>query len=151
MQGALSSKCKLQSKKNSLISVIFANACSCFKPLKISCGHLCTLICHSGRCSREADCIEKVPIKCQCKTLRKSFLCKELKQEKENLIEKTVKGKKSTFLKCNDKCEAKKKKETAVETQDQVELNTSSSSNFKYFILAFLVLFVSILVFYFLF
>ena len=104
--------------------------------------------CHSGQCSRETDCIEKVSIKCQCKTVKKSFVCKDLKREKENLTEKTVKGIVTTFLKCNDKCEAKKQKNTPDVVTKETKITYNSSSNLRYFILAFLVLLTSIMGFY---
>ena len=90
-----------------------------------------------------------------CKTLRKSFVCKELKFEKDGLVENILKGVTKLFLKCNDKCKAKQKKLEVKESDDENEEkshneNKSMSRNLKYSILGSFILLISILVYYFL-
>lgn len=117
---------------------------------------MCTFDCHSGKCSMERDCMIKIPIKCVCKTLKKSFLCKEFKFEKDKIIEKTIKGEKKLFLHCNDKCEIKQKivnSSNNVDSENSLAQKKSDQnalqnfSYFKYFAAAFLVLVVSIFIF----
>lgn len=123
----------------------------------MQCGHLCTFDCHSGKCSKERDCIIKIPIKCACKTLKRSVLCKELKFEKDKMIEKTIKGEKKLFIHCNEKCEIKQKKAENSKadsneispSQKTADKNESQDPSYiKYLLVGFLVLIVSILIFF---
>jgi hypothetical protein len=117
----------------------------------MSCGHCCELICHGGDCSKSSDCTQKVAIKCVCRTLRRSFVCKELKFEKDNLIEKSVKGELKMFLKCSEKCKSKQSRLETAESVDETlkEKKPVFTINFRYLLVGFLVLFFAILIYYF--
>jgi hypothetical protein len=120
----------------------------------ISCGHECNKLCHKGDCSKKEDCVEKVILKCKCKTLRKSLLCNQIKNESSDTIELKVdssKKIKTTILKCNERCAQKRNK-----SQDNLKNNENdhkhtnqNNINFnKIILISILVLITSFFIFY---
>ena len=128
---------------------------SCQVPcgLNMSCGHQCSFICHSGACSNPNECLAKVTLRCKCKTLKKSFICSQMNNEEVVLDKKSNEMKK--ILKCGPKCEEKKqsqlnKNELNTDTQNVEGLKTVSKSASKFYVLAFLILLVSCLFYFYL-
>lgn len=103
---------------------------------QIPCGHNCTLLCHLGKCSSETDCQTKVNVKCACKTLKKSFLCNQLKKETQ-LVE--IGKTKQLGLRCNEKCELKKKEtETKSDVDQETDETSEPSESNRFYIYTFL-------------
>lgn len=78
-------------------------------------------------------------------------MCKELRFERENLLEKKVKGEMKLFLKCADKCKLKQNK---LEESNSVDgtigtstSNATSSMKSRYFLIAVLVLLVAVIIY----
>ena len=111
------------------------------------------MICHPNECLNEKECSVKVNLKCKCKTLKKSLQCNQIKLETD-LIEFKHKENKY-YLKCNEKCAEKKLKQ-----DNEINLNkeeqsikksftsNESSLSLKLIIFAFVILFVSIIVYF---
>ncbi|CAF0705787.1 unnamed protein product [Brachionus calyciflorus] len=125
------------------------NSCRvpCSKTIK--CGHNCTLLCHSGNCSSEKECQEKIVAKCKCKTLKKSVFCCKIKDE--NSIGKNEKG---YFLQCNEKCASKIKdsQKSFEKIEDLPKPNPPSKRTYSpLFLFSVLIMIISILVAFFVF
>ncbi|CAI0415927.1 unnamed protein product [Linum tenue] len=45
-----------------------------------NCTHLCPETCHPGQCSSPDKCSKKVTVRCQCQTLKKEWLCKDVQE-----------------------------------------------------------------------
>ncbi|RNA28661.1 NF-X1-type zinc finger NFXL1 [Brachionus plicatilis] len=80
------------------------NLASCRVPCSnlLKCGHNCSFVCHFGKCSEEDNCLEKVVIKCKCKSIKKNFACNKIKTDSSIIV--TEKG---FVLRCGDKCKSK--------------------------------------------
>ena len=96
--------------------------------------HQCELKCHEGKCLDETKCINKVNLKCVCKTLKKSFICNQIKSE-TSLIEFSKKENKYHLI-CNEKCNEKKQRKednNLLSDTEQEEKTTAKSSSFVFF------------------
>ena len=126
---------------------------------QISCGHSCTLKCHSGKCSSENECTTKVTLRCQCKKLKKTFVCNQIKsqfekQQKSGENDDLIKVNDRICLKCNQKCSDGK--QTAVNDDEneskskptETEAKNRPQSNLIYYLLALIFLFISAFIFY---
>ena len=109
------------------------------------------MTCHAGPCLEEKNCLNKVNLKCSCKTLKKSFICNQLKFE-SSLIEFNKKENKY-YLICNDVCKQKMKlleNKTIENTEKTAAVNNyenNSRSSVKYFMFALLFLIISIVLY----
>ncbi len=115
---------------------------------------MCSLICHSGLCSKEKECQEKVSLKCACKTVKKSVPCNLVKNEKDLKEPKKPGAEQKLMLKCNEKCELKLKKndiKNDIAANDtNVERPKSQNKSYVYFIFGFIIMVISILAYFFL-
>lgn len=97
---------------------------------KLKCGHNCSLVCHSGKCSSENDCLEKVIIKCKCKTVKKNFACNKTKNDSSIIV-----SEKGFVLKCSEKCKSKQSQKDMIEddekTLQKAENKTNETKKFK--------------------
>lgn len=50
-------------------------------PKKLTCGHLCGVVCHAGSCPMDNKCQKKVTLKCDCKRMKKEFVCKDVRKK----------------------------------------------------------------------
>lgn len=113
---------------------------------KLKCGHSCSFVCHSGKCSSENDCLEKVMIKCKCKTIKKNFVCNKIRHDPSLIL-----NEKGFFVECSEKCKSKfVLKEESTETKTNEQKKTAHEKTYLKFVISFLILFVALILGYFL-
>ena len=112
--------------------------------------HQCELMCHEGPCLAENKCIAKVNLKCFCKTLKKSFICNQIKLE-TSLIEFRKKENKY-FLICNEKCNEKKlKQDKSIDPEKEEKVENKAISvvfNMRYIVAALFFIFFAIILYF---
>ena len=125
------------------------NAFFFFVKKKINCPnrHQCEMTCHAGPCLDENNCLNRVNLKCSCKTLKKSLICNQFKSESSSI--EFNKKENKYYLICNEVCNQKKLQKNKPEEKDTTESTAkcNESSSFKYFMLALLFLIISIILY----
>ena len=114
------------SKSAAALKVESTKSCGGACPKLMSCGHACTSVCHSGDCSDPRLCTAKVTLKCECKRLKKDFVCSKVQgQQREQQKQPQQQQQSSSLVPCDAKCgeilAAKRAKEAAAAAKKEEE------------------------------
>jgi len=94
----------------------------CHRELK-DCNHLCSLLCHPGKCPSE-NCQKRANIRCKCKKRKEVWTCDKAREyrKKNNII-----GFSQVLLECNEQC----KLSQTIEEETNNDENSEEDKNIK--------------------